>query len=195
MDITQGSEQKKNSFWLAKLHTQQTSGTVYQNQDVSHAPESIGPQDAVQSISKQKTIDKRTLETLITKSNRILVSISSHRFPFDFSPTTINIEEARVTIINRGYFYSSQVHSIDIKDITNIFINTSYYFAQLVIISRTFSENNIEVNFLWKNEAIRMRRIIEGLRMFKDNKVDTSKYTQSELLRSLEKFSTTEIVM
>lgn len=175
--------------------SQQLSGTIYQKQSVSHSAEHVATQEAVQIVNKQKKIEKTRLEALIVKSNRILLSISSHRFPFDFSPTTINIEEARVTIINRGYFSSSQVHSVDMKDISNIFINTSYYFAQLIIVSRTFSENNIEVNYLWKDEAIHMRRIIEGLRIFRDNKMETSNYSQNELLSNLEKLSTTAIVM
>jgi hypothetical protein len=85
------------------------------------------------------------------------------------------------------------VHSVDIKDISNIFINFAPLFAQLVIISKTFSENNMKIDNLYKKEAIHTRRIIEGLRMFEEKKVDTSTYTTEELVSKLEELSTTEI--
>ena len=61
--------------------------------------------------------DKNAEADLVKKSNRILVTISTHKFPFDLFPDTINIEEGRLTIINRNFFLSSQVHSVDIKDV------------------------------------------------------------------------------
>jgi hypothetical protein len=130
---------------------------------------------------------------LVKKSNRILASISSHAFPFDFFPDTINVEEGRMTIINR-HFLSSEVHSIDIKDICNIFINTTIFFSQLVIISRTYEDNEIRVRNLITKDAIFVRRIIEGLRIFENKQIDTSQYKKSELVAKLEELSTTKIV-
>ena len=65
--------------------------------------------------------DKNAEADLVKKSNRILVTISTHKFPFDLFPDTINIEEGRLTIINRNFFLSSQVHNFYIKYIFNIF--------------------------------------------------------------------------
>lgn len=138
--------------------------------------------------------DKTVVDSLVKKSNRILVTINTHRFPFDFFPTTINVEEGRVTIITREFFFSSQVHSVDLKDISNVFINMSPFFAQLVIVSKTFTENEIRINSLKKDDAILARRIIEGMRTLETKQVDTSIYTQPELLSKLEELSTTEIV-
>ena len=145
-------------------------------------------------MDKQKRLDNKTVANLLKKSNRILVSISSHGFPFDLFPNTINIEDGRITIINR-HFLSSEVHSVDIKNISNIFINTSIFFSQLVIISKTFEENEIRIRNLKTSEAIFVRRIIEGLRVFENKQIDTSNYTKEELITKLEKLSTTEIVI
>jgi len=122
------------------------------------------------------------------------VSISSHRFPFDLFPDTLNIEEGRVTIITRDFFSSSHVHSVDIKDISNIFINTAPFYAQLVVVSKTFAENEMTITNLRKSEAVLARRIIEGLRIFDTKQIDTSSYSKDELLAKLEQLSTTEIV-
>ncbi len=131
---------------------------------------------------------------LVRKSNRILASISSHALPFDVFPETLNIEEGRITIITRNFFFSSEVHSVDIKDISNVFINTAPLFSQIVIVSKTFSENQIGLKNLWKSEAIFVRRLIEGLRVFEAKQIDTSGYTTEELVSKLQELSTTETV-
>jgi len=138
--------------------------------------------------------DKVVMAGLIRKSNRILASISTHKFPFDFFPDTINVEEGRVTVIVRNFFWSSRVYSVDIKNIANVLLNTAPFFAQLVIVSKTFTENEIRVNSLWIKEAIYMRRLIEGLRILYSNDIDTSVYTKRDLVRKLEELSSTKIV-
>ena len=138
--------------------------------------------------------DEEEVASLIAKSNRILSSISTHRLLFDFFPNIINVEENRVNIIIRDLFFSSHVHSVDIKDISNVFINLTPFFAQLTIVSKTFSQNQVKISGLWKNDAIYSRRIIEGLRQFTTQQIDTSVFTTQELVDKLQKLSTTEIV-
>ena len=146
-----------------------------------------------QTADKRKRLENKTVAGLVKKSNRILVSISSHAFPIDIFPNVINVEEGRITIIIR-HLLSSEVHSVDIKDISNIFINTTFIFSQLVIISKTFEENEIKIRNLRTKEAVFARRIIEGLRIFENKQIDTSDYTKEELVVKLEELSTTEIV-
>lgn len=144
--------------------------------------------------AEKLSLDKTLVAGLIKKSNRILATISSHKFPFDFFPDTINVEESRLTIITRDFFWSSHVHSVDLKDISNIFINMAPFFAQLVIISKTFKGNEVKINGLRKSEAVLVRRLIEGLRTFESKQIDTSKYNNQELVSKLKELSTTAIV-
>lgn len=145
-------------------------------------------------INNQKSLDDNVVAGLVKRSNRILMTLNSLGFPFDWFPDTINIEEGRITIIKRHFFFSSRVHSVDIKDISNIFINMAPFFAQIVIISKTFEENEIKIKYLRKNEAILARRIIEGLRIFVNRQIDTSTYSKEELISKLKELSTTKIV-
>jgi hypothetical protein len=153
----------------------------------------LGQEEAV-VVEKDNNLDKKIVADLVKKSNRIIASISTHKFPFDIFPDTINVEEGRVTIINRSFFLSSQIHSVDIKDISNVFVNTAPFFAQLVIISKTFIKNEIRIRYLRKDEAIYIRRIIEGLRIFIGKQIDTSIYSKNELIFKLKELSTTRIV-
>lgn len=145
-------------------------------------------------VEKDKIIDKNSVAELVKKSNRILISISTHKLPFDFFPDTLNVEETRLTIINRSFFLSSQIHSVDIKDISNIFVNTAPFYAQLVIVSKTFTRNEIKIKYLLKDEAVLVRRIIEGLRTFQSKQIDTSVYSVEELITKLKELSTTKLV-
>lgn len=152
--------------------------------EVEILPEKLFTQNEVDILIEKQEND-RIVKSLIRKSNGILVSISSHALPFDLFPNTINVEERRITVINR-HMFSSNINSIDIRNISNIFINNSILFSQLVIISKTFEENEIKVRNLWTKEAQFVRRIIEGLRTFESNEIDTSGYTNIELMEKLE---------
>lgn len=156
--------------------------------------DTLQKQKETQLVDEHKVLDKNLVAGLVKKSNRILATISTHRFPFDLFPNTVNIEEGRVTVITREFFFSSQVHSVDIKDVSNIFIDMAPFFAELVIVSKTFAENEIRIKGLRKDEAVAARRIIEGLRVFENKQIDTSIYTTEELVTKLEQLSTTEIV-
>lgn len=147
-----------------------------------------------QLADEHKILDENLVAGLVEKSNRILASVTSV-FPFDFFPNTVNVEEGRITVIVRNFFLSSQVHSVDIKDISNVFIDLAPFFAQLVIVSKTFARNQIKINFLKKDEAIFARRMIEGLRVFESKQIDTSAYSKEELINKLLELSTTEIVI
>ena len=181
------------TVWPEKIYTQrEVDGLLKKGQD-SFPSRARQIEKEGLTADKRKRLENKTVAGLVKKSNRILVSISSSAFPFDIFPDTINVEEGRITIINR-HLLSSEVHSVDIKDISNIFINRTFLFAQLVIISKTFEQNNIKIRNLVPKQAIFARRIIEGLRIFENKQIDTSNYTKEELIAKLEELSRTDIV-
>lgn len=73
--------------------------------------------------------DIRKVEDLVRQSNRRIFSVSS-AFPWSFFPNSIDIEESRLTF-NFRQFLSYQSHSVDIKDITNIFIESGLFFCNI----------------------------------------------------------------
>lgn len=143
-----------------------------------------------QTIHKatKKEEDKQTISNLIKKSNRRIISISS-LFPWTLFPNTIEVEESRVTFIFRQ-LWASQSHSVNIKDISNVFIQASPFFATLQIVSRTFVENDITIGHLETGKAHRVQMIIEGLRTFAEHNIDTSNYEVNELIAKIEEFHT-----
>jgi hypothetical protein len=184
MDISTNNPVGNVTVWPEKLYTQH---------EVDDLLGKKADRQETQNAESVERLDNRTVANLVKKSNRILASISSHTFPLDLFPDSVNVEEGRVTIIVR-HLLSSNVHSVDIKDISNVFINTTIFYSQLVIVSNTFEDNEVRIRNLWPKEAVYIRRIIEGLRIFENKQIDTSKYTKDELIIKLEELSTTEIV-
>ena len=176
-----------------KLYTQSEVNDLLEKRKDSLSEEARGVEEEAESVNKQKRTNNRAVANLIKTSNRILVSAYTHALPFDIFPDVINAEEGRITIINR-HFLSSEVHSVDIKDISNVFINRSFFYSELVIISKTFEDNEVRIRKLWTKDAVFIRRIIEGLRIFENKKIDTFNFTKEELIGKLQALSTTQIV-
>ncbi len=191
----QQKENNKVSYWLEKLFNQEKE----KNKNI---PEIARDEQAVIIKAKQDSAeekvrivetDRHNISDMVQNSNDILMSISTV-FPFDLFPTTINVEASRVTIITRQLF-SSQVHSFDIKDISSIFIETSILFAAIKLESKTYSQKELVIDRLWKKEAILLRRIVEGLRMFEKKNINTTSFSKAELLNKLKELSETKIVL
>ncbi len=148
-----------------------------------------GKNEQTKNEATKKEEDKQAVSDLIRKSNRCIISISS-LFPWTLFPNTIDVEESRVTFIFRQ-FLASQSHTVNIKDISNVFIETSPFFASLQIVSRTFIQNDITIGHLNARKAERVKMVIEGLRTFAEKNIDTSNYEVNELVAEIEKFHTT----
>lgn len=151
-----------------------------------------GKNEQTRNKATKKEEDRQTVSDLVKKSNRLIISISS-LFPWDFFPNTIEVEESRVTFIFRQ-FLSSQSHSVDIKDISNVFIQSSLFFSTLQIVSRTFVQNDISIGHLDINKAHQVQMIIEGLRTFAEHAIDTSNYEIDELIAKIEEFHTNKAI-
>lgn len=174
---------------LEKIKTDDPlTNTVSTSTDKSEkSPEAKGLEQHAKEITIKLESDKNKLDELIRKSNRSIISISSV-FPWNFFPNTIDVEESRVTFIFRQLF-AAQSHSVDIKDISNVFIESGFFFATLQIVSRTFIQNDIKIEFLKKRDAYQVKDIIEGLRTFTHNDINTSNYEIGDLVTKLKKLN------
>jgi hypothetical protein len=151
-----------------------------------------GKNEQTRNDATKKEEDRITINELVRKSNRSIISISS-LFPWDVFANTIQVEETRVTFIFRQLF-SSQAHSVEIKDISNVFIQSSLFFATLQIVSRTFVQNDIFIGHLSVKKARQVKMVIEGLRTFAEHDIDTSNYEIRELIAKIEEFHTNKTV-
>lgn len=193
---TQGrvkSKKKNANYWFEKLHSQEQkmSEEVHNLMNKSEnvkieenkTPETKGKEQHAKEQALKLVKDKQKVDELVKKTNRTIINASSI-FPWSMFPNTIDVEESRVTFMF-SQFMTSQSHSVDIKDISNVSIESGFFFATLQVVSRTFVKNNVKIHHLNKKQAVKVKEVIEGLRTFSNNNIDTSDYKVDDLVNKL----------
>src|SRR5579859_4040624 len=145
------------------------------------------------SVEEAKSIQENSqkFEKLVQKSDKVLLKIRAV-FPFDFFPDSVVIDESKINIIHKQFFFSSEILSIPIHHIQDIEVDTSIFFATLKILPVGFSvmsytENWVTVPYLWKRDAIRARRIISGLLIGIKEGIDFGKVDTANFVKKIEK--------
>ncbi len=159
--------------------------TVFQ--PPASTPEAI-KEEVKEEVTKEDLLHLEKVQNAPVNANRIIYSISTV-FPFTILPNSLIIEETKINLIFWIFLGSKQIHSVDIKDVTNVFLETTPFFANIRIVSRTFTENEISMNTLRKNEATKAKDIIEGMRFLNNKKIDTSKLSNEQLRDVLQSVS------
>ena len=129
---------------------------------------------------------------LVKRSNKILLKTSAV-FPFDFFPDEITIDESKVNIIFHEFFLSEDVHSITIDMIRDIEVETSPLFATLKIVPDGYPGHALEVHYLKKKDAIKARRIIQGLMVARKQDIDLAQLDESHFIEEIESLGKTHL--
>lgn len=134
------------------------------------------------------------VETLLEESQKVLFRASSV-FPFDFFPDVITIDECKVNIVAREFFFSEDIHSIPIEMIKDIEIESGPLFATLKIVPDGYPGHTPEVHHLRKQDAIKARRIIQGLMVASKHDVDLGNInvSKSKLLSLIESIGSSHV--
>lgn len=126
------------------------------------------------------------LNQLAKESARVLLDIVAV-FPFNFFPDEVIIDEAKVSIHTHYFFYTKQVRSIEYKDIFNVIVQQGIFFAKLELVDRFYAKESIDIEFLKKNDAIKARRIIQGMIIASKEGIDTHAIPIDELMKTLDR--------
>lgn len=136
-----------------------------------------------QPESKEKATEE--IEELIEHSEKPIFELSTI-FPLDLFPDKLTIDINKINLLSSEFFASGRVHSVMIKDVGDVFIDTDLFFAKLTIIDKGFTENSISLKYLKKKDASKARRIVQGLVVANEQKIDLSQFTPEDLATKLE---------
>lgn len=136
-------------------------------------------------------IDK--FDTLVSGCERVLVKISAV-FPFDLFPDELIVDECKVSIVFREFFFSEDIHSVNIEMIKDVDIESGPFFARLQIIPDGFLPHPLIIKYLKKKEAVRARSVIQGLMVAKRNNIDLGKIDTPDLVNKLEVLGRTHVI-
>ena len=142
------------------------------------------PDDVKTYIERMKKEDK--LRKLVYRSNEVLFKCKTV-FPFDFFPDTLIIDKTKINIINKEFFFSESVHSIMIRTIKDLQVDTNMFFAKLIIIPDVYMGQTTEISYLRKKDALEARRIIQGLMLCEREEIDISDLDAKEIKDRIEK--------
>lgn len=144
-----------------------------------------GIKDAHKESAKIEQINNDRFKGLVRASNQTLIKVQTV-FPFDFFTDEISIEITQVNVVKRYFFATAHLQTIPIKNVADVFIETSLFFASLKIIDSSYIENSIEVEYLKKSDAIMARKIIQGLVIASKEGIDLAKVSPQSLLQDIE---------
>ena len=141
--------------------------------------------ELIKEVIKDEEKAQQKLDSLIDRSQKVLLKISSV-FPFTLFPHQLSIDINQVNIRLGQFFWTDRRQSINIKDIGDVIIDTVPFFATIKIIDKDYVENLIEINFLKKRDAIKARKVIQGLMVAAKEEVDLSLVDDRDLLDKIE---------
>ncbi len=136
-----------------------------------------------QSIEAMKETQK--LDRLEESAAVPLVTIKTV-FPFRFFPCVISMDREKLTITDYFFFSSMQVENFLMDDIVSIALTQNWSFASLTFLTALPAARKISVSYFWYDQANYFRRIFQGMRIAKKEKIDVTKIDDAELVRKLD---------
>lgn len=148
----------------------------------------LGQQEATkeeteESAQKQEQSTKK-LEGMLDNAKDVLLQCTTV-FPFDLFPDRLTIDLNKVTLSKHEFFKSEIVTGILIKDIKEVNLSSAWFLATLTITAANEPEP-ISISYLQTNDALKARRILQGLMSALKEGIDLNKVKSDDLPEKLE---------
>lgn len=139
------------------------------------------PQATVQRITGRNS---RKISEAIGHSQDILY-IASTVFPFTLFPDTVAVDREKVTVVNRTFFRTAEIVSIRIHDVLNVTADVGPFFGAVRIQTRFFESDIHHIKFLRREDALRLKRLLQGYVIAAQKEIDCDSFTAEELTKLL----------
>lgn len=151
-----------------------------------HRPFGGTPDTANHADAEAKQLAAEELSQAISSSHDILCSAKTV-FPLTLFPDTITVDRAKVSVTKRNFFVTGETITIRIEDILNITATVGPFFGDLKITTKFFNpEKPYVINKLHRQDVLRIKRILQGYIIARQNNVDVSQFSTPELTRKLD---------
>lgn len=147
---------------------------------------SIANDSNLASIKPDKKKFRQKLAKVIGDSQDVLVRASTV-FPRTLFPDTLTVDRTKLTVTHRNFLHAGEVLSIRIEDILNVAAQVGPIFGSVKIATRFFDNAKpYEVNHFWRSDALKIKRIVQGYLIARQQEVDCSKMSTEELAKMLD---------
>jgi len=89
------------------------------------------------------------------------------------------------------FFYSAKIRSVAYEDVFNVTTAYSLLFGTLELSDKFFVQQPIIIRHLWKNDARKTRRIIQGIIIAKKEGINMNKIPLDLLIHKVEELGKT----
>lgn len=153
--------------------------------DLMKEAEKEGVQEAMKETIKENRKNTFKFFGLMNKSERLVFRLKNI---IPILTGEVVIDTAKITFIHRPFILSERIHSISVRDISDVYVDTAPFFGTLSVVDTNFAENRaiVRMNWLWKREAEKARRIITGLMAAAKEEVDLKNIEDEGLDEKLE---------
>jgi len=135
--------------------------------------------------------ETKKLKQAVQESEEVLAEATSV-FPFTMFTTYVCLDRHKLTIKKRAFMDKSQVISLPIENIKNVQANLGPLFGSLTVTSGSltissehFVNNSQNINYLWRKDAEKIQKILQGAIVAKTESVDISKIPSGQLKKHL----------
>lgn len=156
----------------------------------THISHNFGSLAQAKDNTKQQTTN--ALVQAINDSNDVLARVQTI-FPLTLFPHTLTVDRTKVTITQRDFFRAGEVISIRIEDILNVMAHVGPLFGSITISTKFFNpEKPYVIDKLKRADALRIKRVLQGYLIARQNKIDTSELSTAELAKTLDELGKVE---
>lgn len=151
----------------------------------SQDPASTAEEEIIKESIKEEIQHTEKLNQLVTNSTTVIYKTKTI-FPFVFFPNEIIVTLSDVSVVFGKFFTSREIRTVSISKIAEVIVTTGFMFAQLRIIDIEFSQLTMEIDYLDMNEALKAKRLIQGLLFATKEGVDLTKVHDDDLVGKIE---------
>lgn len=102
-------------------------------------------------------------------------------FPFNLFPDTVTLDREKLTFATRYFFRVAKITSIPVRDILSVEVDVGPFFGSVHTSSRYFITIPKSVTFLWREDAIKLQRLLQGYIIVHEQDIDCSKIDTDKL--------------
>jgi len=144
------------------------------------------------SLSRMAVNKARSKDELTEKVNtsQEILAKATTVFPLTLFPDTVTVDRTNLTIVHRQFYKMAVTVKIKISDILNITANTGPFFGSLRIMTSFVDKRSpYVVNYLKREDALRINRVLQGYKIALQQKIDTTPLSKEELVKLLDRLS------
>lgn len=128
----------------------------------------------------------------VVKASRRILFQTKNVFPFDIFPDKLIIDENKIDIVFGTFIFSEEVFSIPYNRLSGATSSIGLFFGSISMEIQGYEENPPMLKWLWRQDSIKARRLINGLVTAHRQGIDLTKLDLTQAMDLVEEIGTAQ---